>query len=107
MWPAIAGVLFVLVLILMYYVWASQQTVAQPATVVYEDDWATGGWTGGWWPWIPKRYPHHDHRPVPHHPPRHWLGPGGTEWPRPPRLGPGGMARSHGIGSPRPSGGHH
>lgn len=98
MWPAIAGVLFVLVLILAYFMWSSQQTVAQPATVVYEDDWA------GWWPWIPNRYPHHPHRPVPHHPPRHWLGPGGTEWPRPPRLGAGGMA--HG---PRSSGGrpHH
>ena len=88
MWPAIAGVLFVLVLILMYYMWASQQTVAQPATVVYEDDWI------GWWPWVPHRYPYRPHRPVPHHPPRHWLGPGGTEWPRPPHLGPGGMAHT-------------
>ena len=92
MWPAIAGVLFTLVILLGAYLWLQPTRVVAPTTVVYEDDWAAGGWTGGWWPWVPNRYPHHPHRPVPHHPPRHWLGPGGTEWPRPPRLGAGGMA---------------
>lgn len=97
MWPVIAGVLFVVVVVLGAYLWL-QPAASQPATVVYEDDWWPwygSGWYGpgssssGWWPWVPGRRPHPS---PPHHPPHHWLGPGGTAWPRPHRLGPGGMA---------------
>ena len=86
MWPAIAGILFVIVVVLGAYLWV-QPAESQPTTVIYEDD------SVGWWPWIPRRHPHHT--------PRHWLGPGGTEWHRPHMLGPGGLAPTHrGMGSP-------
>lgn len=89
MWPTIAGVLFVVVVVLGAYLWLQPVAQQQPATVIYEDD--SVGWYGGWWPWVPSTHPHRQHH-VPQHPPRHWLGPGGTEWPRPHRLGPGGLA---------------
>jgi hypothetical protein len=90
MWPAIAGVLFVVVVVLGAYLWLQPVVSQQPATVIYEDD------SVGWWPWIPSRHPYRPHY-FPHRTPHHWVGPGG--WSRPHRLGPGGMASPH-------SGGH-
>jgi hypothetical protein len=109
MWPAIAGVLFVIVVVLGAYLWL-QPEAEQPATVVYQDEWWPWyGWDGGvwygpsssstgWWPWVPNRYPHR--RPTPHHPPHQGHG-----WPRPHMLGPGGLAPHGGLGARAPSGG--
>lgn len=100
MWPAIAGVLFVVVVVLGAYLWLQPVAQQQPTTVIYEDD------PVGWWPWVPSRHPYTPHH-APHRPPRHWLGPGGTEWPRPHRLGPGGLAPHIGAAPHRLGSGHY